>query len=259
MRGLPRALKASVIAALLALVACAPGQRGKKVGDESLVLTARDLVALLGGYNCGLLPSYLPAGAPEFFRANLGPVLMDRMKDPVERVCFVLGVIQRYPRSEIMDVRAGTLTDTRADLILLGDGEEAELRFVREAGGWKLDREWALAQVQDLAVEQALRSFAITQDQFYYYGDKRFTDDQQEVTARTHTVSQFGRGIAVAGGLPMVVYGALGPNAQSVCGSALSLSGELFMIRQAADGATSYERGPSLPALCPAVAMKESW
>jgi hypothetical protein len=256
---LRRALVASATAALLALVACAPGQPGEKVEDESLIHAARDLVALLGGYNCALLPNFLPTGAPLFFQANIGPTLMDGMQDPVERVCFVLGVIQRYPASETMDVRADTLSDTRASLILLGDQREAELRLVREGGAWKLDREWALAQVQDLEIEQALRTFAIAQDEFYYYGDRRFTDDQQVLTARTHTPSQFGRGIAVAGGPPMLVFGALGPNAQSVCGSSVSLSGELFMIRQAGDGSTSYDRGPSLPPRCPAKRMKDSW
>jgi hypothetical protein len=224
-----------------------------------LVQTARDVVAMLGGYNCGLLPRYLPTGAASLFQANIGPELMDGMENPVERVCFVLGVIQDYPRSETMEVRAETVTDARADLILMSEGVKAELRLVREGGVWKLDQEWVLKQVQDLAVEQTLRLFAISQDQFYYYGGERFTDNYQELGQQTHTVMEFFTGVASAEASPMVLYGALGPKAQSVCGSSLSLSGELFMIRAAADGSASYARGASLPNRCPGTPLRPSW
>jgi hypothetical protein len=249
-----------LLAALLLLGACAgPDLPGEAVDDEELVQTARDIVALVGGYNCELLPGYLPSGSAAFFHANIGPGLMDGMDDPVERVCFVLGVVQDYPRSETMEVRAETLTEDGADLLLLGNGRRAELRLVRDRHRWLIDQGWALEQVQNLGVYQALRSFAIAQDQFYYYGPKRFTDNYQELSAQTHTALEFFQGIAEEGSQPMVLYGVFGPNAQSVCGSSRSLSGELFMIRAAADGSASYARGASLPARCPGSALRPSW
>jgi hypothetical protein len=247
-----------VVAALLAVGACGPDLPGQAVEEPSLVRTARDIVALVEGYNCELLPGYLPTDAAAFFHANISPELMDGMEDPVERVCFVLGVIQDYPRSETMEVRAETVTETRADLILMGGGNRAELQLVREVGRWKLDQAWALKQVQDLAVEQALRWFAIAQDGFYYYGGRRFTDNYQELS-QSHSEMEFFMGIAGLEARPMVLYAALGPNAQSVCGSSLSVSGELFMIRAAGDGSASYARGTSLPDRCPGAPLRPSW
>jgi hypothetical protein len=256
-------LRAAVACALVAAVGVAcvssPDPPGREVEDEALVQTARDVVALIGGYNCELLPRYLPAGAAELFASNIGPELMDGMHDPVERVCFVLGVIDDYPASETMDVRATVLTDARADLILVGDGRRADLHLVRDSGGWVIDPRWALGRVQDLAVLQALREFAITQDEFYSYGDKRFTASAAELTAATHSVVSFIPGVASVTSRPMWVFASLGPNAQSVCGSSRSLSGEVFMIRQAANGTTSYARGPSVPAACPGDRLAASW
>jgi hypothetical protein len=252
-------LRRILVGSLLALTSCASGLPGESVEDASLMKTARDVVAMLGGYNCELLPQYLPTGATALFQANLGPELMDGMEDPMERVCFVLGVIQDYPRSETMEVRAETVTDASADLILIGEGVKAELRLVREGSMWKLDQGWALKQAQDLAVEQALRLFAISQDAFYYHGGERFTDNYQELGQQTHTVMEFFTGIAAPDAPPMRLYGAVGPNAQSVCGSSLSLSGELFMIRAAADGSASYARGASLPNRCPGAPLRPSW
>jgi hypothetical protein len=249
-----------LVSLLLTLAACGgPTLPGEKIEDASLVQMARDIVAMIGGYNCELLSGYLPLGADDFFRTTIPEALMDGMHDPTERVCFVLGVIQHYPRSETMDVRARTLTESRADLILLGGTKRAELQFLREGDRWKLDHEWALKQVQDLAVEQALRLFAIAEDGFYYSNGKRFTDSASELTERTHTVIQFVPGIASPDAPPMLVYGALSPTGRAVCGSSRSISGELFMIRQAADGSTSYTRGTSLPAGCAAQPLATSW
>ncbi|MFN2545498.1 MAG: hypothetical protein ABR600_13160, partial [Actinomycetota bacterium] len=184
-------------ALLLALAACGGGRGlpGERVEDGSLVQTARDVVAMIGGYNCELLPGYLPSGAYDFFRTSIPDALMDGMDDPMERVCFVLGVIQHYPRSETMDVRTETMTPSRADLILLDGRVRAEMRFVRDGGGWKLDQGWALNQVQDLAVEQALRLFAIAEDGFSSSSGKRFTDNASELAQSTHTVIQFVPGV----------------------------------------------------------------
>jgi hypothetical protein len=250
-----RGYRRILVAACVVLGACAPGQPGEPVEDEALQRTARDVVAMLGAYNCGLLPGYLASGGESFLRASIGPDLMDSMADPIERVCFVLGVIQRYPYSETMEVRAETLTASGADLIFLGDGRRAEMSFLREGGAWKLDHEWALKQVQDLVVLQNLRSFALGQNQH----SGRFTVDPGALAAGASTIGEFGLGIATAKSEPLVVYAELGPDAQSVCGSSLSRSGELFMIRAAANGSASYARGVALPSSCPARPLDRAW
>jgi hypothetical protein len=249
----------ALVASLLCLAACSPERPGDPVEEPALEQTARDVVALLGGYNCELLPRYLAAGAGDYLTASIGPELMDSMRDPIERVCFVLGVVQDYPRSETMEVRANAVTSTRADLILLGGGHRAEMKLLREGRAWRLDHEWALKQVQDLPVHQVLRLFAIHQDDFYYNHGKRFTVNPQDVTAATHVVADFWPGVATTAVRPMTVFAALGPDARSVCGSALSWSGELFMIRVAGDGSASFARGSSLPDSCPGTALARSW
>jgi hypothetical protein len=249
----------TIVVAVVALGACSSDGPGKAVEDEALVQTARDVVAMLGGYNCELLPGYLTAEGQEFLRGNIAPELMDTMTDPLERVCFVLGVVQKYPRSETMEVLAQSLTAERADLLLLGGGRRADMRFLRDGAVWKLDHEWALKQVQDLAVHQALRWFAINEDEFYYYGGKRFTDNAQELANATHVVSAFVPGVATPEVTPMAVFASLGPNAKSVCGSSLSWSGEVFMIRAAGDESASYARGPAVPATCPGGPLARSW
>jgi hypothetical protein len=105
----------------------------------------------------------------------------------------------------------------------------------------------------------SLRLFAINEDEFYYYGGRRVTDKPQEVTDATHTVASFVRGMATLDVTPMVVFATLGPNAQSICGSSLSWSGELFMIRAAGDGSASYARGSSVPSSCPGTPLARSW
>jgi hypothetical protein len=252
-------LRRLLVLAVVAVGGCGPELPGASVDDPSLVQTARDVVALVEAYNCELLPRYLPTGAPEFFRMNMPSYLMDGMEDPVERVCFVLGVVQDYPRSETMEVRSETLTDDRADLLLIEGPLRADLGLVREGDRWKVDQAWALNQVQDLAVHQSLRMFAITQDQFYYYGERRFTDDYRVLSEGAQTTLEFFQGVAGPASQPMVLYGTLGPDAQSVCGSSRSLSGELFMIRAAGDGTASYARGTSLPDRCPGRRLRPSW
>jgi hypothetical protein len=251
--------RSALVAVLVVLAACSPERPGDAVEDKGLVQTARDVVAMLGGYNCQLLPGYLTSGGEQFLRTGISPALMDTMTDPIERVCFVLGVIQHYPRSETMEVRADSMTAERADLILLGGGRRAEMRFLRDGEAWKLDHEWALKQVQDLPVHQALRLFAINEDEFYYYGGKRFTDSPQELTDATHTVASFAQGVATPEVTPMAVFATLGPNARSVCGSSLSWSGEVFMIRAAGDGSASYARGPAVPSSCPGTPLSAAW
>jgi hypothetical protein len=249
----------ALVMVLALSAACSPEQPGEPVEDQGLVQTARDVVAMLGGYNCELLPGYLTSDGEQFLRTSISPALMDTMSDPMERVCFVLGAIQRYPRSETMEVRAESMTIDQADLMLLGGGHRAEMRFLRQGGSWKIDHAWALKQVQDLPVHQSLRLFAINEDGFYSYGARRFTDNPQEVTDATHTVASFVPGVATPEVTPMAVFASLGPNAQSICGSSLSWSGEVFMIRAAGDGSASYARGPAVPASCPGRPLSGAW
>jgi hypothetical protein len=246
-------------AVLVSLTACSSDAPGHPVEDPVLEQTARDVVAMLGGSNCHLLPGHLAAAGESFLRSSVTPQLMDTMTDPMERVCFVLGVVQDYPRSETMEVRAESMAGGRADLILTGNGRRAELRLVRQGGEWKLDHEWALKQVQDLVVHQSLRLFALNQESFYYAAGRRFTTNPGEVTEATDIVASFTQGVATPEVAPMAVFAALGPDAQSVCGSSLSLSGELFMVRTARDGSATYARGSTLPASCPGTPLQASW
>lgn len=231
--------------------------------DPALEQTARDIVAMLGAYDCERLPRYLPAGAEELFDRHIDAALLDTTPDPLERVCFVLGVIDDYPRSETMLVTITAGGPDRPLLVLeepreggiLGslfapEPSRATLALVREGREWKLDPEWALAQVQDLAVHQALRSFALAQDSFYLARDD-FTEDPAELETATGTVVTFVRGVAGADSIPGIVHATLGAEAQSVCGSARSRSGELFMIRLEAHGEASYDRGTELQRECP--------
>lgn len=247
-----------IVALFLALVACARGP-GEAVEDAALVQTARDVVALLGGYNCERLPLHLTADAPAFFRVHVAGELLDGIADPVERVCFVLGVVQDYPRSETMDVLAESQSASRVDLILTDGSIRAELRMVRDAQGWKIEKEWALKQVQDLQVRLDLLEWAITEDGYFYYGPKAFTDNPTALGGVTQTVMHFVSGVAEQGSPVGLVHASLGPGAKSVCGSALSISGELFMIRQAANGSATYTRGPELPRRCPGRPLQPSW
>ena len=246
---------------LLLVLASCDFAEGSPVKDPDLEQTARDVVAMIGGYNCELLPGYLAPEAEGLFRSQLDEALMDGMTDPLERVCFVLGVAHHYPSSSTMTVRLVRESGARVMLLLTDGNLEVELPMLRAGGGWKLDHDWALKQVQDLAVHQALRGFAINQDSFYYAGRDRFTLSPEEITEATHIVPDpFGNGIATVHSPPMAVYGALGPGERSVCGSSVSRSGELFMIRAAGDGTASYARGSSVPDSCPREALAlESW
>jgi hypothetical protein len=253
-------MRRAATALLLLLFACGGNEPGREVQDQALVQTARDVVALLGGYNCRLLPQYLTADGPDYFRLYVRDELLDGMMDPVERVCFVLGVIQDYPRSETMQVRAETQSLDRADLILTDGSVEAEVRMVRDPEGWKIEKEWAVNQVRNLDVRMDLLRWAIDEDEYYYYGPKAFTDDPAELAAGTrHAVAPFVPGVATSASGVGMIHASLGPRSQSVCGSVRSLSGELFMLRQAANGSSSYARGASLPQPCPGSPLAPSW
>jgi hypothetical protein len=263
-RGAPlargRLVRRAAIAVVLALTACSGGAPGESVDDEALVQTARDLVAAIEQYDCERLATYLPEDAPAYFAANIDGPLMDTSSGgPLERVCFVLGVIQQYPRAESMEIRATSQTAERVDLLLRGGSDRADLVMVRDPQGWKLQKEWALKQVQDLRVHLDLYSWAMTEDSYYYYGGETFTDDAAALTARTQTVIEFTRGVATPDSPEHLVHAMLGPDAKSVCGSARSRSGELFMIRQAADGSSSRTSGRTLPATCPAGPLRGDW
>ncbi len=260
--------KLLIVIVFATLYACAPN-KGSSVEDAALEQTARDVVAMLGGYDCVRLPGYLPEGAEEMLRSNIDAPLLEGMADPIERVCFVLG-LQDHPRSETMEVAAVSQTRERAVLELSESGDEGilidlspdlpptRLSFVKEAGSWKLDPAWALKEVQDHIVKSDLLGFNVTQ--LSYFGtEKRFTADPEEITRTMRTVPTFYAGVASNSVSENVVFASLAPDGRSICGSARSRSGELFMIRADADGTTSFARGENLPNPCPGKPLDSTW
>jgi len=124
-----RTVVVPAVALMLILGSCSGG-----VKDPALDQTARDIVAMILGYNCDLLPRYLPSGAVESLSADIDAPLLAGMSNPIERLCFVLGR-SGYPRSETMDVSARVETQMRAVLVLSrGDAPPASLRapFISE-------------------------------------------------------------------------------------------------------------------------------
>jgi hypothetical protein len=65
--------RSGVLAAGLLTLACSPEGPGKPVEDPALEKTARDVVAMLGGYNCELLPRYLARARTPFFGEASAP------------------------------------------------------------------------------------------------------------------------------------------------------------------------------------------
>lgn len=223
------------------------------VEDQQLVQTARDIVALIGAYDCERLPRYLPASASALFKASFDPDLMAEMTDPLERACFALGVMQQYPRSETMEVRALSQTTTSAKLHLVEPEEKegvlidlseplppARLDMVNDGGTWKLDPAWVVVQVQDQKIRQDLLTAWLS---------------AIPPPADSGIVS----GVATSTSFPSVVYGAPSGNNNAYCFSALSRSGTLFMIRkEMADSSATYASG-DIPGECPTEGLDLSW
>jgi hypothetical protein len=234
-----------------------PSCSGGGVRDPALEQTARDIVAMVKGYNCDLLPQYLPSGAVERLSVDIDAPLLGGMGDPIERLCFVLGRAG-YPRSETMDVAARVETEERALLVLSGNGSgPTELWVVRATTGWKIDPTWALKRVQDFAAQVDLLNFGSLQE-WYYSVRKTFTDDAGSMREVTSMIVEFSVGMARSWSAEGTVFAALGSGGQSVCGSTRSRSGELFMLRASPRGAT-FARGSSLPSSCPDGRLDSSW
>ncbi len=223
------------------------------VEDQQLVQSARDVVALIGAYDCERLPRYLPASAAALFKASFDPALMAEMTDPLERACFVLGVMQQYPRSETMEVRALSQTTTSAKLHLVEPEEQegvlidlseplppARLDMVKDAGAWKLDPAWVVVQVQDQKIRQDLLTAWLS-------------------PIPPPADSGIVNGVATSTSFPAVIYGAPSGNDTAYCFSALSRSGALFMIRkEMADSSATYASG-DIPVECPTEGLDLQW
>lgn len=242
--------------ALVTLAGCAKKTNDGPplVEDPQLVQSARDIVALIGAYDCERLPDYLPVSAEALFKSSFDQTLMAEMTDPLERACFVLGVMQEYPRSETMEVRAMSQSASSAELHLVEPAEEvgvlidlseplppARLDMVKDGGAWKLDPAWVVTQVQDQRVRQDLLTA--------WLGPIPPPADSGIVN-----------GVATSTSFPSVIYGAPSENNNAYCFSALSRSGSIFMIRrETADATATYASRGSVPAECPTEGLYPSW
>lgn len=212
--------------------------------------TIRDIVASLKSYSCERFNNFLPPGAEDMFRQRIGSDLLDTMKDPVERVCFVLSLIE-FPRSETMKIRANCESSERCLLILRDPTrylkKDVEFPLVRTSDGWKVDAEWALKQVQDHAAKFSLIQFALHQQSLKDYTDQ------------SAYKSTWIAGIADPFSEPGKIYVVTSSDSHSVCGSAVSQSGEYFMIRVDEKKTISYTRDSSPPSECPDEPLLTAW
>jgi hypothetical protein len=237
----------AILLTILALGACSSGGI-----DTKLEQTARDIVAMVRGSNCGRMSLYTAPEAETLWRQQIhGDLLESGSNDPIARVCFVLGTVE-FPRSETMEVEERSRSGNKVTLRVSDDGETRDLALIEVGDEWKLDHEWALKQVQDLRARLNVLEVILAMDS-YDSGQGRFTESATEIEDVTGFVFRMGPpGIATPRSPMNMVFAALGPDAQSVCVSIRSKSGELFMARQDKDALTSYERGPELPSSCPA-------
>ncbi|MCI0415297.1 hypothetical protein L0222_21195 [bacterium] len=211
--------------------------------------TMRDIVASLKSYSCERFNNFLPAGAEDMFRQRISADLLDTMKDPVERVCFVLSLIE-FPRSETMVIRANCESADRC-LMILHDPDrfvkDVKFPVVRTSDGWKVDTDWALKQVQDQAAKFSLTLLASDQQSLKDYTDQ------------SAYKSTWIPGIADPFSEPGKVYVATSSDSRSICGSAVSHSGEYFMVRVDETKKISFARGSSPPPDCPDKPLSTTW
>lgn len=210
--------------------------------------TIRDIVSALLSYNCARVSSFLPAGSEDMLRSRIDKNVLITIKDPIEKVCFVLSII-RFPRSETMLIRQRDEKRDRVVLSLFSKNEPnsvVEFALVKTPDGWKIDPDWALKQVQDYPVKMSLLQFAMNQQGRSSYSDRPMSKNSDRGMANPNSESD-------------KVYAAFSADRQSICGSALSKSGELFLIHLNASKNASYARGFSLPSECPVPSQSPRW
>ncbi|MBI2168707.1 MAG: hypothetical protein HYU28_04285 [Actinobacteria bacterium] len=102
---------------------------------------------------------------------------------------------------------------------------------------------------------------ALTAAKVVYADQQRYTDDPVQLGQIEPSV-QFARGIASTNSAPDVVFVANNGFAQVTCLSAVSETGELYMVRDIVGGpneGTWYTRGGSLPTPCDDTPLQDSW
>jgi hypothetical protein len=216
--------------------------------ESEMDRTMRDIAASLMGYNCARFRTFLPSGSPEMFRQKIRHDILVSIKDPVEKVCFVLSII-KFPRSETMLIRHQTISTDHALLLLTGRAEgdrSIEFALLRADDGWKIDPDWALKQVQNYPVKMSLMQIGMNLQVMEHYSDQPKSSNSD-------------RGMANLGSEPGKVYVKVSANAEAVCASSLSESGELFLIHVDAKKHISYARGSALPGDCPVAQRDSSW
>lgn len=253
----------------------------------------RDAVAAIHGFELERLSGYFPDGARDYFQARLEPAMLNGVRgDPLERVAHVLGTLH-YPRSELLEIEIANETADRAVLRLksppvrekrllpsiswvgrmLEDAEraaaeaayrEAEMVLVRDGDDWRIDPEWALAQVQDWYLELYVLSPSSPPgwESPIPYGDAEAIRER----IRAHLAREPRRGdaapatgVAPADAPPHVVFTDVAQDGRSVCMSARSASGERFMKRLDAEGQTTFARGSEVPKQCPTQPLGMRW
>jgi hypothetical protein len=207
---------------------------------------AREIVADVAGYDCDLLAQHYEPDAAEFFRAQIDAELLDRSRDPVERVCFVLGTLE-YPQAEDLAIEVVSQTPNRAVLHLRHDStsgrwfseeRRSELVLSHETGEWKVDHRWALAQVQDLAVRLQLYSAA--------------SNLQSDASIKGRFEPGFASDSSRAGVVFVQSAGAYG------CATVRSRSGAFFLARVETRGYT-FARSDRPWSECPAKPLTRDW
>jgi hypothetical protein len=216
--------------------------------ESEINRTIRDIVSALLSYNCARVSGFLPAGSEDMLRARIDKNVLITIKDPIEKVCFVLSII-RFPRSETMLIRQRDGKTDRAVLDLLSRDDPnsiVEFALVKTPDGWKIDPDWALKQVQDYPVKMSLLQFAMNQQGRSSYSDTPMSKNSDRGMANPNSESD-------------KVYATFSSDRQSICGSALSESRELFLIHLNAKKNASYARGFSLPSECPIQSQNPRW
>lgn len=253
---------------------------------------ARDAVAAIHGFATDRLATLFPDGASAVFEKRLDPVVRKRMRgDPLELVAHALGTLE-FPRSENLVVEPRTETADRVVLLLksppvprrvipvisraarfFDEAEraaaeaahrEAELVLVRDGDGWRIDPEWAIAQVHDWY----LRTYVLWPaappggESAIPYGDPAAMRDwfsTHTARAASGAGAAFLPGVARVDAPPHAVFLDVADDSRAVCMSARSVSGERFMKRVDAMGRTTFARGSALPTKCPTQPLGIRW
>ena len=221
-------------------------------------------MAAVHAYACGRLAGWYEAAAEEVFRREITPDLLLGTPDAVERVCFVLGTLP-YPQSETMRIDIVSTSERRTVLHLsspdvlsrLAGDARTKLVLVREGETWRIDSEWALGEVYDLALRLRLTEES-SQLQSYRRITGTFSADAAEVGRITRGRVGFLSGLATATSAAGALHVATVQNGRA-CVSARSRSGRYFLMRIDATGSLSAGGSDAPWRECPASPLTGDW